>query len=191
MKILTAEYVKSFVSYEGYDLPLLPQFAFIGRSNVGKSSLINHLLLRKKLVKTSSTPGKTQALNFFLINRSFYIVDLPGYGFAKAPQGEREKWKYMIDFYLRTSKELKLIFLLLDLRHEPSKEDQAFHAYLCERNLPFVLVANKADKLNKSRRQKQVARLKKVLGAQQPILLHSTLAKLGREELWAQFKSSP
>lgn len=185
MKITSAVYLKSFMRQQDWDLPPLPEFAFIGRSNVGKSSLINHLVHRKNLVKTSATPGKTRMINVFLINEAFYLVDLPGYGFAVGPEAERDTWRAMIWGYLRQSPQLRLIFQLLDLRHEPSKEDQVFFQQLLEAHLPFQLVANKADKLGANARAQQLKAIQRKLGAPQKPLMHSTLANLGRHELLA------
>ena len=182
MKIHTAEFVKGLLSWEDFDLPPLPQVAFIGRSNVGKSSLINHILNRKKLVKTSSTPGKTQMLNFFLINESFYLVDLPGYGFA-APKGVREAWKAMIYGYLVNAPDLHLILQLVDIRHDPSKEDRNFCQSLMDAQLPFSLVANKSDKLGSNQIAKQLKMIKKILKQKDTPLVHSATEKTGKAEL--------
>lgn len=182
MKIHTAEFVKGLLRWEDFDMPPLPQVAFIGRSNVGKSSLINHLLNRKKLVKTSGTPGKTQMLNFFLINESFYLVDLPGYGFA-APRGVRDSWRAMIYGYLLNCPDLHLIFQLVDIRHEPSKEDRSFCQSLMDAKLPYQLVANKSDKLGNNQVAKQIKIIKKILNQKDSPLAHSSTEKTGKAEL--------
>ena len=184
MKITHAEYLKSFVDPSRIDLPPLPSFAFIGRSNVGKSSLINHLVGRKGLVKTSGTPGKTQMINFFLVNQAFYFVDLPGYGFATAPKAVKDGWTRMIWEFLETYP-LSLIFQILDIRHLPSKEDQEFHHALVRAELPLALIGNKVDKLGKTGMESQAAVIKKALGFDRNLLLHSFLKKLGREEILA------
>ncbi|MDT8445584.1 MAG: ribosome biogenesis GTP-binding protein YihA/YsxC [bacterium] len=183
MEIHNAEYVKSFTKVGSIDLPPLPAFAFIGRSNVGKSTLINHLTQRNKLVKTSGTPGKTQLINFFLIDQAYYLVDLPGYGFATAPKAVKEQWMLMIWDFLFQYEPLKMIFQILDLRHDPSKEDREFNMSLVEGGLPYRLIGNKADKLNKSQVQQQASKLRKTLGASEPLILHSALKKMGRTEL--------
>ncbi len=182
MKINSAVFVKGIVRWDDFDLPVLPQVAFIGRSNVGKSSLINHLLNRKKLVKTSGTPGKTQMLNFFLINDSFYLVDLPGYGFA-APKGVRQAWREMIYGYLVNSPDLNLILQLVDIRHEPSKEDKAFTQSLMDADLPFKIVANKSDKLGKNQIAKQSSLIKKILKQTEMPIAHSSMSSHGKAEL--------
>lgn len=183
MRITQAEYITSMPSIRGFDLPPLPMVAFIGRSNVGKSSLINHLVNRKKLVKTSSTPGKTQLINFFLINESFYLVDLPGYGFASVPVSVKNSWKEMILEFLFKAPDLRMIFQLVDIRHKPSKEDVEFHQMLLDSHMNYRLVANKSDKLKKNQQQKSLAEIRKTLGVKSPILTHSSLAKQGKEEL--------
>lgn len=184
MKILSSEYVKSFTEIRHFNLPVLPTIAFIGRSNVGKSSLINHLLNRKKLVKTSSTPGKTQLLNYFLINNTFYFVDLPGYGFANVPIQVKDSWQKIIEDFIVRCPELLLTLQLVDARHKPSKEDIAFREMVRGRNLNSIVVANKIDKVKKSQIQKLSKQVQKVLELPQPPLIHSTLKKIGKEKIW-------
>lgn len=185
MEIHNAEYIRSFTQVEHIDVDPLPAFAFIGRSNVGKSSLINHLTRRKKLVKTSGTPGKTQLINFFNIDDKFHLVDLPGYGFASVPKAVKETWMVMIWEFLFQYQPLRMTYQILDLRHEPSKDDREFNLSLIEGGLPHRLIGNKADKLKKNQVQKQAAAIKRALGASEPLLLHSAPAKLGREQLLA------
>jgi len=184
MKIISSEYVKSFTQIRHFDLPVLPAIAFIGRSNVGKSSLINHLLNRKKLVKTSSTPGKTQLLNYFLINQSFYFVDLPGYGFANVPIQVKESWQKVIADFIVRSPELYLTVQLVDARHKPSKEDIAFRKMAVNSNLNSIVVANKIDKVKKSQIQKLSKQIQSVLELNQSPLFHSSLKKIGKEKIW-------
>ena len=186
MKIYSAEYLKSFPTIDGFDLPELPVIAFIGRSNVGKSSLINHLLNRKKLVKTSSTPGKTQLLNFFLINKLFYFVDLPGYGFANVPKSVKEGWLSMIRDFLRQYPRLELVVQLLDVRHKPSGDDLEFSRLLVEFNRKSIVIANKSDKVKKNQLQKSVKDIQRYLELNKMPLLHSALKKTGREEIWKE-----
>lgn len=186
MKITSAEYIKSFTSINGFDLPELPVIAFIGRSNVGKSSLINHLLNRKKLVKTSSTPGKTQLLNFFLINKQFYFVDLPGYGFANVPVSVKAGWLTMIREFLYHYPSLKLVVQLLDLRHKPSDDDKEFSQLLVEYHRPSLIIANKSDKIKKSNLKKSLLNIKNSLGLVEMPLLHSALKKTGRDAIWKE-----
>ncbi len=190
MKITSAEYVKSFPSINGFDLPELPAIAFIGRSNVGKSSLINHLLIRKKLVKTSSTPGKTQLLNFFLINKQFYFVDLPGYGFANVPIHVKTGWLAMIREFLYRYPQLKLVIQLLDLRHKPSNDDMEFNQLLIEFQRPSIVIANKSDKVKKSILRKSLFDIKNSLGLVDIPLLHSALKKTGRDAIWKEINEA-
>ena len=161
------------------------EIAFAGKSNVGKSSLINGLLNRKALARTSSQPGKTQTINFYKINGEFYFVDLPGYGYAKVSASEREKWGKMIERYLHTSKQLKLIFLLLDIRHEPSANDKMMYEWICHNGYTPVIIATKLDKLKRSQVQKHIAQLRSGLALPKeiPVFPYSALSKQGREEI--------
>ncbi len=186
MNIISAEYVKSFTAIQGFDLPVLPVIAFIGRSNVGKSSLINNLLTRKKLVKTSSTPGKTQLLNFFLINKQFYFVDLPGYGFANVPTKVKTGWLAMIQDFLYQYPQLKLIVQLVDIRHNPSNEDLEFSHLLAESQLPSLVVANKSDKVKRSMLKKSLVNIQNRLDLDGTPLMHSALKKTGKEAIWKE-----
>src|SRR5215467_8709615 len=148
MKITGATFVKSATSPEHYPRDGRAEIAFIGRSNVGKSSLINSLLGTKGLARTSSTPGRTQLINFFLINGAFYFVDLPGYGYARVPSEIKREWGPMIEKYLASRPNLVLSIVITDSRHEPSKLDLLMKEWLMQRGLPFVIVATKADKLS-------------------------------------------
>ncbi len=150
MKITEAIFVQSNTEYQKCPTPDRPEYAFIGRSNVGKSSLINSIVQKKDLAKTSQTPGKTQLINHFLINKSWYLVDLPGYGYAKVSKTEREKFEQMIFDYLHYRENLKCTFVLIDIRHDPQKVDTEFMAKLAESNIPFYIVFTKADKLSKT-----------------------------------------
>ncbi|MBU2647158.1 ribosome biogenesis GTP-binding protein YihA/YsxC [bacterium] len=184
MIITSAEYIKSFPSISNFDIPELPAIAFVGRSNVGKSSLINHLLNRRKLVKTSSSPGKTQLLNFFLINSSFYFVDLPGYGFANVPVRVKAGWLSMMQDFLCQYPNLKLVVQLLDIRHLPTQDDLEFNQLLSVNDCETLVVANKSDKVNKSGIKKSLAEIMSRLNLNTPPLLHSSLKKTGREAIW-------
>lgn len=164
MKIKSAEFIKSAVNEKGWLADGLPQIAFVGRSNVGKSSLINKLVNRKGLVKTSSTPGKTREINFFKINDAFYFVDLPGFGYARAPGRVQAEWGPMIEAYLSGCKDLKLVVFLLDIRHEPGKNDQLMQDWLVHYSLPRVYVATKADKVSKGNIQKQIKPIAEAMG---------------------------
>jgi GTP-binding protein len=153
MKIQTAVFIQSNTDYTKCPAPDKPEYAFIGRSNVGKSSLINMLTGKPTLAKTSQTPGKTQLINHFLINDHWYLVDLPGYGYAKIGQKEREKWEKMIKDYLRNRPNLHCIFVLVDSRHNAQKNDLEFMQWLGEAQLPFVIIFTKTDKQSKTRTQ--------------------------------------
>jgi len=162
------------------------EIAFAGKSNVGKSSLINGLLNRKALARTSSQPGKTQTINFYKINDDFYFVDLPGYGYAKVSASEREKWGKMIERYLNTSKQLKLVFLLVDIRHEPSANDKMMYDWVVHSGFQPVIIATKADKIKRSQLQKnlKIIRTKLEMGKEDLIFPFSALSKQGKDEIW-------
>lgn len=184
---LSATFVKSSVMVKDMPAPNLPEYAFIGRSNVGKSSLINMLTGHKSLAKTSSSPGKTQTVNHFLIEKSWYLVDLPGYGYAKVSKSSREEWQKMIRHYFKKRENLMCVFLLIDGRHEPLKADLDFAVWLGELEIPFVLVFTKGDKLGASSLQSNVAAFRKKMlqwWTETPItFLTSAETKLGRENL--------
>ena len=162
----------------------LPEIAFAGKSNVGKSSLINGLLNRKALARTSSQPGKTQTINFYLINEAFYFTDLPGYGYAKFSQAEREKWGPMIERYLHGSKQLKAIFLLIDIRHAPSANDRQMYEWIRYQGFSPVIILTKADKISKAARDKQAGIIKAAFDIPElPVLPYSSVKNDGRAEL--------
>lgn len=163
----------------------LPEVAFAGKSNVGKSSLINVLMNRKSLARTSAQPGKTQTINFYNINKEAYFVDLPGYGYAKVSQEIKEKWGKMIERYLKTSKQLKVIFLLIDIRHEPSQNDKNMYDWIVYNGYNPVIIATKADKINRSQLQKHLKMIREGLNVVKgtEILPFSSLSKQGREEI--------
>jgi GTP-binding protein len=187
MVIKSAEYLISNPDWEKCPKPDLPEYAFIGRSNVGKSSLINMLANHEKLAKTSGTPGKTQLINHFIINKNWYLVDLPGYGFAKVSQSQRRQWSQMIENYLRKRTNLVNVFVLIDSRHEPQAIDIEFVNQLGEWQIPFSLVFTKADKST----QLEVARnvkafLNKLRENWEFLPAHyvtSTVKKMGREKI--------
>ena len=165
-----------------------PEVAFAGKSNVGKSSLINGLLNRKALARTSSQPGKTQTINFYNVNESIYLVDLPGYGYAKVAQSEKEKWGKMIENYLHTSKDLKAVFLLIDIRHEPSANDKMMYDWIVHNGYEPIIIATKLDKLKRSQVQKSIKMIKEGLKLRpgSSIFLFSAETKQGRDEIWAK-----
>jgi GTP-binding protein len=156
MKIQQAQFVQSNSDWKKCPPPMKPEYAFIGRSNVGKSSLINRLAQKNGLAKTSQTPGKTQLINHFLVNDAWYLVDLPGYGYAKVSKTEREKFDRMIHGYLQNRENLLVTFVLIDVRHPPQQADLQFMATLSERQIPFYLVFTKADKLSNAQVEKNV-----------------------------------
>jgi len=161
------------------------EIAFAGKSNVGKSSLINGLLNRKALARTSSQPGKTQTINFYKINNEFYFVDLPGYGYAKVSASEREKWGKMIENYLHTSQKLVLVFLLVDIRHEPSANDKMMYDWILHNGFTPVIIATKLDKIKRSQLQKnlKIIRTKLNMSGEDMIFPYSALSKQGRDEI--------
>ncbi len=165
----------------------LPEIAFAGKSNVGKSSLINALINRKSLARTSSQPGKTQTINFYNVEKKLYFVDLPGYGYAKVSRETAEKWGQMIEKYLRVSKQLKAIFLLVDIRHEPSANDRLMYEFVVSNGYRPIVIATKADKINRSQLQKNVKIVRTGLGMEKEdiVIPFSALTKAGKEEIWA------
>lgn len=165
---------------------ILPEIAFAGKSNVGKSSLINGLLNRKSLARTSSQPGKTQTINFYNVNKQLYFVDLPGYGYAAVSQEIRAKWGKMIERYLNTSKVIKKVFLLIDIRHEPSENDCIMYNWIVENGYEPVIIATKLDKINRSQVQKHIKMIKqKIRPVEGTIIIpFSSQSKQGREEIW-------
>ena len=170
---------------------LLPEFAFAGKSNVGKSSLINGLLNRRALARTSSQPGKTQTIHFYNVNDDLYFVDLPGYGYAKVSVEVKAKWGKMIERYLKKSKMLKCIFLLIDIRHDPSANDKLMYDWIVSNGYKPVIIATKLDKLKRSQIQKHVKMVREGLGlAKEDILIpFSAETKQGRDEIWALIES--
>jgi GTP-binding protein len=185
MIIKSAEFIKSAVKPAQYPDAVLPEFAFTGRSNVGKSSLINTLVNRKRLVKTSATPGRTQLINFFLINKTFSFVDLPGFGYAKVPASVRKKWGPMIETYLSTRKTLKGVALIMDVRRIPSLQDLNFIEWLYYYNIPGILILTKADKLSKTKQLTQQATIAKALSVDKDdLVLFSAKSRLGKDVVW-------
>lgn len=164
-----------------------PEFAFSGKSNVGKSSLINALMNRKSLARTSSQPGKTQTINFYKVNDQFYFVDLPGYGYAKVSLEAKAKWGKMIERYLKKSSALKLVFLLVDIRHEPSENDKTMYSWIVYQGYQPVVIATKLDKVKRSQVAKQVKMIREGLGMgkEDRLIPFSAETKQGREEIWA------
>ena len=189
MQIHTADFKCSNTRTDKLPPPALPEYAFIGRSNVGKSSLINMLTQRKGLAKTSQTPGKTQLINHFLINENWYLVDLPGYGYAKTSRTNRGEWERFIRYYLKNRESLQCVFVLIDSRLEPQKVDIDFCAWLGEQGIPFVLVFTKSDKQSKLKTEQTVAAFSKaLLGYFEEVpqqFVTSSETRQGRDEILA------
>lgn len=187
MKVTQAEMIISAAAPHQFPQDTLPEIALAGRSNVGKSSLINRMLQRKSLARTSSQPGKTQTLNYYRINEQLYFVDFPGYGYAKVSKVQRKKWGELIEAYLRERETLRLVLLVIDLRHAPTEDDCLMYDWMQHFNIPCLVVATKADKLPRSKWQKHLRVVCETLGmpeGEQP-LLFSSESGLGREELWS------
>jgi GTP-binding protein len=185
MIIKSAEFIKSAVKPKHYPADDLPEIAFAGRSNVGKSSLINTLLNRKRLVKTSRTPGRTQLINFFLINTEFSFVDLPGYGYAKVPASVRRSWGPMIETYLSTRQALRGVVLIMDIRRTPGLQEVNFVEWLHHYNNPSILVLTKVDKLSKTNRIKQHRANANALGVDvDDLIMFSAKSRLGKDAVW-------
>ncbi|MGD6816750.1 ribosome biogenesis GTP-binding protein YihA/YsxC [Metabacillus sp. 84] len=190
MKVTTSEIVISAVKPEQYPDAGLPEIALAGRSNVGKSSFINKLLNRKNLARTSSKPGKTQTLNFYIINEVLHFVDVPGYGFAKVSKSERDAWGRMIETYLTNREELKAVVLIIDVRHKPTNDDQMMYGFLKHYSIPVIVVATKADKIPKSKWQKHVKIVEETLDLyeEDSIVLFSSETGKGKDEAWGAIK---
>jgi GTP-binding protein len=186
MKIKSATFIVSATNPSQYPRHSLPEIAFVGRSNVGKSSLINSLVGKKGLAKTSSTPGKTRLINFFNINNTLCFVDLPGYGYAKAPKEVIAGWQSMIETYLLKRENLRGIVLILDFRHAPTPDDQAMKEWLDYHKIKTVVVATKADKLSKNQRISRLKEIEKLLPVQpgEPFIGFSAITGEGKKEIW-------
>jgi len=191
MIIRKAELLITAVKKEQYHYTVVPEIAFAGKSNVGKSSMINALLNRRSLARTSSQPGKTQTLNFYNINDAFNFVDLPGYGYAKVSKSEKEKWAKMIDTFLHNRKQLKEVILLVDIRHEPSNNDIQMYDWIKSCGYTGYVIASKADKLSKSQQIRSVNIIKKTLNIADSniIIPFSAASKLGVEKIWNLFEN--
>ena len=184
MKIHSAEFLLSASTTRQFPAATLPEIAFAGRSNVGKSTLFNSLLNRKKLVKTSATPGKTQLINFFKINDQFYFVDLPGYGYAKVPESVRRKWQNLVEAYLSERETLRNVVLIIDCRHNPTVQDRQLLEWLEYYQRPSLIVASKIDKLKRGQVQKHLQTIKHDLSIESFPLGHSSMQFGRREEIW-------
>jgi GTP-binding protein len=187
MIVKDAQFVTSAVKKDQYPATELPEVAFGGRSNVGKSSLINTLVNRKRLVKTSSTPGRTQLINFFTVNNALSLVDLPGYGYAKVPMSIKKKWGPMVETYLSSRPNLMALVLLMDIRRTPGVEELNFLDWLDYYNIPMIPVLTKSDKLSKTKQAKQCRRAAETLGlAESELTRFSAKSRQGKDALWSR-----
>ncbi|MBI5417935.1 YihA family ribosome biogenesis GTP-binding protein [Candidatus Poribacteria bacterium] len=182
---MNVEYITTAYNKSQFPKDNLPEIAFVGRSNVGKSSLINCLTNRKKLAYVSNTPGKTKVINYFVIDKKIYFVDLPGYGFAKVPFEVKKHWRDLIELYLSENKNLKLVILIIDIRHKPSEDDLLMKQWLDEYNVSTIIVANKKDKLSNNEKAQSLAQIKKSFNDNDiEILPFSGKTGDGKSELW-------
>ncbi len=183
-EIRTAEFITSMAEYGKFPGKGLPQIAVAGKSNVGKSTLINCLCRRNKLARTSATPGKTRLLNVFLLNGEFHLIDLPGYGFAKVDKKEKQRWGQMMQQYFEQAAELRHVLCLVDIRHEPTEDDRTMNRFLREMDIPFSVVATKADKVSRGARMKYLAPICRALSVQPwEIICFSGEDGTGRDDL--------
>ena len=183
MRVTSAEFIKSSFDEQGWPVDSQPEVSFLGRSNVGKSKLINSLLGVRGLARTSSTPGRTQSLNFFAINNRFRFVDLPGYGYARAPREITAGWSEMATSYLANRKQLVLSIHIVDSRHEPTKLDLQLHEWLQHHRKPQIIVATKSDKLSNNELRKSIERAQRVLKIER-VIAYSAVTRVGRAEVW-------
>ena len=184
MEIKKAEFITSMPAYTDFPGKGLPQIAVVGKSNVGKSSLINRLCMRNKLARTSSTPGKTRLINVFELNEAFHLIDLPGYGFAKVDKQEKARWGNMMQKYFEQSSELLHVLTLVDIRHDPTQDDLQMNQYLRQMNIPYTVIATKSDKISRGARQKQLAPICRGLLVQPwQVLCFSSEDGTGRDQL--------
>lgn len=185
MKITSADIVISAVRQSQYPLTKLPEFLVVGRSNVGKSSFINTIMNRKNLAKTSNKPGRTQTLNFYLVNKDFYLIDVPGYGYASTNKKQQLKFGKMIEEYIENRENLKEVFMLIDFRHKPTKDDLLMYNYLKYFNLKVVLVATKTDKISRNLKEKNINQIKSTIDMVMgdSLVLFSSVSKEGKKEI--------
>ena len=185
MKINSVEFIVSAVRRSQYPEDKLPEFLLVGRSNVGKSSFINTLVNRKNIARTSAVPGKTQTLNFFLINKLFYLVDVPGYGFAKVSKKLKNKFGMIIEDYLKERDYLKMVFMLIDFRHKPTEDDVLMYNYLKYYNIPVTIIATKCDKVSKNNYDKNIKIIKNGLNLIETddLIMFSANTKVGKQEV--------
>ena len=191
MKITNVEFVTSAVRRSQYPVDKKDEFLLVGRSNVGKSSFINTLVNRKNLARISAIPGKTQTLNFYLINESFYLVDVPGYGFAKVSKGLKNKFGLIIEDYLKERDNLKMVFMLIDFRHKPTNDDVMMYDYLKYYNIPVTIIATKSDKVSKNSYDKNKRIIKDTLKLVESdnLILFSTVTKEGKQDIYGTIEA--
>lgn len=191
MKIIKSDLQRVAVNPDQYPKDDLPEIAFAGRSNVGKSSFINSMINRKNLARTSSTPGKTRTINFYLINENFRLVDLPGYGYARVSKAEKEKWGYIIEEYLHERENLKEVVLVIDMRHTPTKDDVMMYDWIKSFDFKGIVIATKADKISQNKRSKHKKDIEKKLNIKDSNLVipYSSIDKLNRKESWQVLSS--
>jgi len=192
MDIGRSRYELTAVKPEQYPAGDLPEIALVGRSNVGKSSLINSLLNRKGLARVSSEPGKTRGINFYNVDDILYFVDLPGYGYAKVSKEEKASWAKMIETYLHTRRQLKLVIMLVDIRHSPTEDDKLMYRWILDRGIAHMVVATKADKIARRRIQGRLSEIRKTLGikADASLTAYSSETGQGREQLWSELEKA-
>lgn len=190
MNVTNAKIIISAVKKDQFPEDALPEIALAGRSNVGKSSLINTLINRKNLARTSQRPGKTQTINFYLINELLYFADVPGYGFAKVPKSVRASWKKMIEGYLKNRAPLKAVIQILDLRHPPTSEDKSMYHFLRQYGIPVIIVVTKADKIAKGKWLTYIKVIREALRAEgnEKFILFSSKTGQGKEEVWKEIQ---
>ncbi len=192
MDINKARYELTAVKPEQYPAGDLPEIALVGRSNVGKSSIINSLLNRRGLARISSAPGKTRGINFYNIDDTMYFVDLPGYGYAKVSKGEKAFWGKMIETYLNTRKQLKIVIMLVDIRHSPTADDRVMYNWITEQGVAHMVIATKKDKIPRGQVQKRLSEIRKVLGLNADVSLSAYSSETGQERdlLWSELEAA-
>lgn len=190
MDLNKARYELTAVKPEQYPSGNIPEIALVGRSNVGKSTIINTLLNRRNMARVSSEPGKTRGINFYNIDDAYYLVDLPGYGYASVSKGEKHSWGKIIETYLNSRRQLKMVIMLVDIRHAPSSDDRMMYKWILEHSMPHIMVAAKTDKIPRSRIQARKQDIQKVLGTAEgtEIIAYSSETRQGKDEIWAAMK---